>query len=489
MGRQYCADLGSHRVLQVLQSQIGQACEVTSVFQAVPQPVEAVLVRLDGGRPVLRCTVPSALPPGTAVHVKFKETGIQMESQVLGAEDSAHGRLSYPMWLSVPDQRQAQRVPASIPVRFAVAGEGEWHSGLAKDISLYGVRLAGPIALSPGKPVVMRLQVSGFPVPLTLQGRAVWTSPEGEGHISGIAFEDISMQNERRLIQEFSLQEPEARGDQRYGLAPEELLESLTLVGRFVLGRGEPFATRHPYLKGYADRLVQELETVFAEGTARKLTLSDEKRTLLAYLTPDGSDRATVTIWEVSRLIRVARLGRETLLQVYRDLLFAATRGRLVLIHHDEVPEWIGRPLSRQVLPIRSPEDIGACRRLVTDALRGAGWDNRRIIEFALAVCEAVTNALKHAFGGEFQLIRTEGGWTAVVSDRGIGLDLSILPYALLLPGFSTKESMGLGFKTMLRCLDRLLVATSPSGVTLVLQRFDPGQEGGGGARYGIPAH
>lgn len=152
----------------------------------------------------------------------------------------------------------------------------------------------------------------------------------------------------------------------------------------------------------------------------------------------------------------------------------AATEGRMLVADPKEVRELIGEPVWESAHPIRTATDIGTRRNLTIVALREAGVPPQKVLEFALSVTEAVTNALKHASGGEFRLVRLANGWTVVVNDRGPGIHLSVLPHSTLLRGYSTKPSLGLGFTAMLCCMDRLVIARSDRGTTILLQRFEP---------------
>lgn len=89
-----------------------------------------------------------------------------------------------------------------------------------------------------------------------------------------------------------------------------------------------------------------------------------------------------------------------------------------------------------------------------------------------LGVSEAATNAVKHAGGGECLVYRTNDCVQVAVTDVGNGIDFRTLPKATLMPGFSTKQSLGMGFTIMLDLSERVMLSTEP-GHTVVVLEFD----------------
>jgi len=57
------------------------------------------------------------------------------------------------------------------------------------------------------------------------------------------------------------------------------------------------------------------------------------------------------------------------------------------------------------------------------------------------------------------------------VVDHGKGMDTFTIPRIALVPGFTTKASMGLGFTIMLDSADLLRLATGAEGTTVWLQK------------------
>lgn len=87
-----------------------------------------------------------------------------------------------------------------------------------------------------------------------------------------------------------------------------------------------------------------------------------------------------------------------------------------------------------------------------------------------IASNEATTNVVKHANNGKFQVFKSESTIQVLIRDNGPGINFSILPKATLLSGFSTQQSLGMGFSFMLELCDRVLLSTQPGNTTVVLE-------------------
>lgn len=261
----------------------------------------------------------------------------------------------------------------------------------------------------------------------------------------------------------------------------ERILNALRLVACIPLQRGRPVHTFHPLLGQHLPVLEREARKMWEEGSVRQISLTAETEPFQGYLIPTDEERGFLLAFDTSAVKTYTQRYHESLVQAYRDVIYAVTEGRLLLVDPAEVSEHIGEPISAVSHSIRTPADIGRCRNLVNLVMGDAGMSKKYVMEFSLATSEAVTNVLKHASGGEFRLIRTPRDWTAVIVDTGPGIDITLLPHATLLRGYSTKPSLGLGFTAMLRCLDTVVVATASTGTTLLLQKFHSDRPDHGG--------
>lgn len=260
------------------------------------------------------------------------------------------------------------------------------------------------------------------------------------------------------------------------------LLDRFRLVLQIPLQRGEPLRSAHPALLRHRPTVMAAVDTMWREGVTQRFIIDDRDTSLLMLAVPTTAEMALLLGWDLGGVNQLVFDHQETVRDLYRDLFYAASQSRLVLMRREEVPEYLPPSAERVVTHLERPEDIGLCRTAVMERLFQLGYARRPVLEFGLAASEAATNAIKHGGGGRFTLLITPDSWYALVEDRGPGIDLSQLPYSTLLAGFTTSPSLGIGygFTTMLRSLDRVGLYNGPPGVTLLLQKNAPDSEGGG---------
>ncbi|RJQ52472.1 MAG: PAS domain S-box protein [Actinobacteria bacterium] len=186
----------------------------------------------------------------------------------------------------------------------------------------------------------------------------------------------------------------------------------------------------------------------------------------------DGLNAELVTAEDVTELKR----AQEELLEkdrairrAYVDVLGAVTGNRLILMTDDEIQAALGEPVSRRYT-ISSYSELSKARARVKRVLEEHFPNVKTADEFIVAFCEGLTNAVKHAGGGDYQVFARDETAQVLISDKGGGIDFGNLPKATLLPGFSTQQTLGVGFTIMLEISDRLLLSTHPGGTILVLE-------------------
>lgn len=153
-----------------------------------------------------------------------------------------------------------------------------------------------------------------------------------------------------------------------------------------------------------------------------------------------------------------------------RDVLVSVTDGRLRLCYRaGQLPA----RLSPQGAPVSLSRESGLpeLRRLASAAAAEAGLPDDRRGDLLTAVSEAAMNAIVHGGGGIADVSFSRAGTVqARIEDRGTGITMANLPQAALARGFSTKESLGHGFKMMLIAADRVYMLTGGTGTTLVIE-------------------
>jgi|GEM_PF-2367886 len=256
------------------------------------------------------------------------------------------------------------------------------------------------------------------------------------------------------------------------------LFDEARLVIQVPLFRDRPIRFFHPLLARHTHELDTEVRLMWASGEVRTYVIAERESLLHVYVMPVHGEVGMMLAWDLTPALLLAARQKESLVQVYKDMLHATTNGKMHLVEPEELSDIVRGQLWSHELHVQSVTDIELCRSLAMHQLQKAKLPSKWVVEFVLAVSEAVTNALKHTTGGVFQLTRTSDGWIALMRDYGRGIDYSILPYATILRGYSTKLSLGLGFDAMLRCVDRIYLCTTDEGVTVLLLKSDPGLNG-----------
>jgi ActR/RegA family two-component response regulator/anti-sigma regulatory factor (Ser/Thr protein kinase) len=179
----------------------------------------------------------------------------------------------------------------------------------------------------------------------------------------------------------------------------------------------------------------------------------------------EGLCRHIVVALENNRLYEEQRRAEEQRKQFYRDVVSAATHNKLALCEswEMETPEDDFLFQSR----ISQPQDLARIREGIALLLRTRGMNADRLEGLQLCVGEALTNALKHGGGGEIVVWANEEELLVRVEDHGPGIDATTLPKATLMPGFSTKASLGMGLTIILEFVDQARLNTNPNGTRL----------------------
>jgi PAS domain S-box-containing protein len=153
--------------------------------------------------------------------------------------------------------------------------------------------------------------------------------------------------------------------------------------------------------------------------------------------------------------------------QFYRDTILSVTGGKLDVCDEPDIAPYI--ETAAEVFEVRAPRDVSGARAKVRQFCEQHGLTGERFDSFLVGVGEAITNAIKHGVEGCVRIgCRNKDIWVAI-SDKGAGIESLILPRAVLLRGYSTKPSLGLGYSIMLEVSDRIMLNTGKKGTTVVL--------------------
>ena len=250
-----------------------------------------------------------------------------------------------------------------------------------------------------------------------------------------------------------------------------KLLESLGIGMILVYSEGQ-FTNFH-------GRVVQppaaETLSALAERSQRSRApvrehLVDQGRVCDVYCIPTSGDAVTMLVFDITEALAAEREQFRRVLRAYRDVMLAATRGRLRLLEQEEAERECAAGEALGEMNLLHVSDGEAARMLAHEAALTCGLSAKAAFRLKLCTAEAAANVFKHAGVGSIEVRRLGDALRVIVKDSGAGIPLEILPQAILVEGYSTQVSLGKGFTVMLRLLDHLMIHTSSEGTILILE-------------------
>jgi anti-sigma regulatory factor (Ser/Thr protein kinase) len=155
-----------------------------------------------------------------------------------------------------------------------------------------------------------------------------------------------------------------------------------------------------------------------------------------------------------------------------REVLLAVTGSRIILCDEDELTSMLpGAPVMH--FDINEPRDISTTRGIMREKIKELGLLTERMYDFEACTTEATTNCLKHAGKGTADLFIQDDEVLVLVADNGPGIAPVDLARATLEKGYSTRVSLGMGFKMMWELADTLAVCTSVDGTSILIRMGD----------------
>ncbi|NPV27059.1 MAG: ATP-binding protein [Firmicutes bacterium] len=281
--------------------------------------------------------------------------------------------------------------------------------------------------------------------------------------------------NAGELVQEITRHLPEHLQD----LVREKLLaeiEKSELINALRVGKVMKYeGGRFRFLSGQVDlELPMEeaeklMRQVTRQGTHQREVIisADGKNIFDLHGVPFDHRSGGLLAFDVTEVIEKERRMHQLEMQAYREAIAAVTGGRLYLVNGEEIEKVVSEGTELAKGEVWQTHDLPEARQAIRDAL--PVLDNRSWHAIALCLSEALTNTLKHAGGGCWQVRQSGDAVRIIVQDRGPGIKTSELAQATLMQHYSTKNSMGCGFTLMLYYADYLYLNTGPSGTTLVL--------------------
>ena len=121
-------------------------------------------------------------------------------------------------------------------------------------------------------------------------------------------------------------------------------------------------------------------------------------------------------------------------------------------------------------------ENLAEIAKFVVQAAEAAGFDERTVYSVQLAVDEACSNIIEHAYGGEDRgdiecTCRIDNeGLTVTLRDQGDSFDLASVPEPDIHANLEERDARGLGVYFIRQLMDEIRFAHTPdSGNVLTL--------------------
>jgi|GEM_PF-639949 len=194
------------------------------------------------------------------------------------------------------------------------------------------------------------------------------------------------------------------------------------------------------------------------------------------HVLPLSADSCGIALIDITAAIAAEREKLRQEWELYRDVLAIVSNGKLALVDNAQLYELIRMSEKRVSLPIREPADLAQMRTALRSALESAVPDERQLLRLLVAVNEAATNSLSHGSEGIVELYMDPARETyrIWIGDKGKGISLKELPKATLQQGYSTKQSLGMGFQMMLQFSSKVWINSSARGTTILLEYCPP---------------
>lgn len=181
-----------------------------------------------------------------------------------------------------------------------------------------------------------------------------------------------------------------------------------------------------------------------------------------AFRLPD--DQVGVIVEDITDLIQ----AEEDKKLFYQETIKAATDGKLIIVETEDIDELVGPSIAEW--DIRGLDQLTPTRLEAVSLAESKGLDKDRLKLLATCIGEATSNAVKHSGGGKASLHRLKDAVIFKIADRGPGIGAMAIPHVALERGYSTRGTLGMGYKMIIGAADRVYLATGPTGTTVAIE-------------------
>jgi len=195
---------------------------------------------------------------------------------------------------------------------------------------------------------------------------------------------------------------------------------------------------------------------------------NDEYLNLHAW--PVSSHEVVICVHNMTPYLEYRTHLEQTILESYATVINTFSKGKIKLLtSRDTLKKQLGERIGE--IPIKHASDVPKSRAFINQVLEQhpVAVSNMKAL---VAVSEAASNTVKHATGGRLSIYHTREKLQLLLTDKGSGIPLHELPTAILISGYSSKQSLGRGFNLIGNYSDGVHIYTSSEG-TCVLMEFE----------------
>ncbi|MGG7621689.1 HD domain-containing phosphohydrolase, partial [Bacillus coreaensis] len=215
------------------------------------------------------------------------------------------------------------------------------------------------------------------------------------------------------------------------------------------------------FFKSLTEIAKERMEIVHDTFTFGQLTLDIYAQSL-------GNGDVTIFAHDLSPYLGYRSKLEKGILESYVGLVNILSEGKIILhVSSKELITQLGEFVCD--IQVSKTPDVPKSREMIKQVIENYAphLDSMKV---QIAVTEAVTNVLKHATGGGLFIYHKEKHLQFFISDTGSGIPLHEIPKTILVSGYSSKKSLGQGFKMIAKFCDKVHIQTSPEGTNVLIE-------------------
>lgn len=220
----------------------------------------------------------------------------------------------------------------------------------------------------------------------------------------------------------------------------------------------------------------EELPVSFLESLAKTAhdrqvpvheTYIHNRRTFDCY-TFLNDNEVTIFAHDLTPYLEYRKELEQSILESYVEVVASISEERIKLHTSNsclmkELGEWIAE------IPINNNSDVSKSRQLTSQVLEQYPTV-LETMKVQVSISEGVTNILKHATGGKLAIYQKGPLLQFFITDKGSGIPLHEIPKTILVSGYSSKRSLGRGFKLIANFSDSVQIFTSSNGTSMLIE-------------------